>query len=432
MDHSDPLGLYRALGLTPSATTEEIKAAKSRPYYIPSGDESDKAFAEAFRRATEAYEILNDPARRASYDQFARTPPEEAEGAFTFGLDHIPDGPIRCSRCGKVTLQPRYVKVSGVASGHRARLTSEEALVCASCAKSMEFENTTSSLSSGFLSRRGPYLVAWSLLRNGLQGAHDKTSDEKLMLHNARAFLKQGDVKKAYALAKLCLRSSDGRTAAEADSIKRKIEAEGGDYWNYALPDEWAAEERSSRSASSRLGKLAVIVALWVVILLIYGGIRTVFKAIPRHWESDWFASSSISEPTCNGKSWGAIQPPSNGSNSITVENFSNYNALIKIRDANTNSLVAAFFITKYKGAGTYDLPHGQYKVQFARGGKLDADCNITKPFKKIGQFVEMPTFKMDNTPDDPSARPLMLDLYDDPKQDALSQPLSAEEFDKP
>lgn len=52
-------------------TQEEIKAANRSPYYVPSGDESDQAFAESFRRVREAHDILSDPESKARYDGIA-------------------------------------------------------------------------------------------------------------------------------------------------------------------------------------------------------------------------------------------------------------------------------------------------------------------------------------------------------------------------
>ena len=138
--HGDPFGLYRLLGLTPSATMEEVAATDCRrPYYIPSGDESDKAFAEAYRRTPEAHALLTDPARRASYDWFARNLPDEAiepDGSIRYDLGLIPDGPLHCLRCGRVALQPRYVTLWYVeeVDGHPQAVGREDFL-CVDCAR---------------------------------------------------------------------------------------------------------------------------------------------------------------------------------------------------------------------------------------------------------------------------------------------------------
>jgi curved DNA-binding protein CbpA len=71
-DRSD---LYAALGVTPTATQEQIRRAYRRlmrqnhPDTRPRGDPpSDTASDVRFRQAVSAYAVLGDPARRAGYD----------------------------------------------------------------------------------------------------------------------------------------------------------------------------------------------------------------------------------------------------------------------------------------------------------------------------------------------------------------------------
>lgn len=72
MIHNDPMDLYRALGLTPSATSEEIAAAFRKRAKETHPDSTGQASAEAFREVSDAYDILGDPVRRQEYDRAAR------------------------------------------------------------------------------------------------------------------------------------------------------------------------------------------------------------------------------------------------------------------------------------------------------------------------------------------------------------------------
>lgn len=81
MIHNDPMDLYRALGLTPSATAEQIKAAFKRRSKETDPDSTGQASAEEFREVCEAYDILGDPIRRQEYDRAARELYEEQQGA---------------------------------------------------------------------------------------------------------------------------------------------------------------------------------------------------------------------------------------------------------------------------------------------------------------------------------------------------------------
>ena len=63
---------YEILGVSKGADAKEIKKAyrKVAMQYHPDKNPGDKAAEEKFKEAAEAYEILNDPEKRARYDQY--------------------------------------------------------------------------------------------------------------------------------------------------------------------------------------------------------------------------------------------------------------------------------------------------------------------------------------------------------------------------
>lgn len=243
MDQDDPFGFYHLLGLTPLASMEEIKAAGyRRSYYIPSGDESDKAFAEAFRRTPEAYAVLSDPARRANYDWFARNLPADAiepDGSVRYDLNLIPDGLLHCSLCGRITLQPRYITLSYMPYEnivYERRVADQETLLCVKCVEVARFRKDVKDPASGrigYFNTHHPAYLFYALFKVGLGEKHDRLTDQKLILHNVRALLEQGDIKTAYGLAKLIRTSQDEAIAGEAAEILRIIDASGVDYSGY-------------------------------------------------------------------------------------------------------------------------------------------------------------------------------------------------------
>lgn len=83
-------GYYEVLGVAKGAADDEIKSAyrKLAIKYHPDKNKGDKEAEEKFKEATEAYEVLRDPQKRAAYDQFGKAGvgaggPGFGQGAYT-------------------------------------------------------------------------------------------------------------------------------------------------------------------------------------------------------------------------------------------------------------------------------------------------------------------------------------------------------------
>jgi len=87
---ADKRDFYEILGVSRNATEREIKKAYKRlaMKYHPDRTNGDEAAAEKFKEAKEAYEILNDPQKKAAYDQYGHAAFEQGGmggGAGGFG-----------------------------------------------------------------------------------------------------------------------------------------------------------------------------------------------------------------------------------------------------------------------------------------------------------------------------------------------------------
>jgi molecular chaperone DnaJ len=73
---------YELLGLEKNASDDDIKKAyrKLAVKYHPDKNPGDKSAEEKFREATQAYEVLKDPKKRAQYDQFGHAAFEAGGG----------------------------------------------------------------------------------------------------------------------------------------------------------------------------------------------------------------------------------------------------------------------------------------------------------------------------------------------------------------
>lgn len=94
-------GHYEALGVAPTASDREIRAAYRRLARETHPDaHGDAALERRFKRVTRAYEVLRDPVRRAAYDSGltrGRFAAPGSGGPATFAVD---DGPIYHSDLG--------------------------------------------------------------------------------------------------------------------------------------------------------------------------------------------------------------------------------------------------------------------------------------------------------------------------------------------
>lgn len=105
---------YAVLGVTPSASADEIRQAfrQLARQYHPDANPGDPAIAEHFKVVNEAYRVLSTPQLRAAYDQALRIVPQ-ASGATPPSQAHVPTPPRPPMQRARPTAYPAPTTLSG-------------------------------------------------------------------------------------------------------------------------------------------------------------------------------------------------------------------------------------------------------------------------------------------------------------------------------
>src|SRR6266702_8991516 len=82
---------YAVLGVGRDASEGEVKKAyrKLAMTYHPDRNNGEKAAEEKFKQITEAYEVLSDPEKRATYDRYGEAGRRGGAGGAGFGFAHF-------------------------------------------------------------------------------------------------------------------------------------------------------------------------------------------------------------------------------------------------------------------------------------------------------------------------------------------------------
>ena len=146
---------YSILGIQPNASQDEIKRGYRKAVfrYHPDRNPGDIEAAGKFKQALDAYEVLSDAGRRASYDQVTRPsssddtarPSEEEPSSFGFDpgngfgfrqdFTHKAEPEPKCPSCSVVGTDHIIARKSGssLARGKQFILAPFNIIFCSAC-----------------------------------------------------------------------------------------------------------------------------------------------------------------------------------------------------------------------------------------------------------------------------------------------------------
>jgi hypothetical protein len=143
MKKGDSKRYYEILGVSPQASASDIKMAyRKKAQELHPDKNPNKNTTRDFQLLQEAYNILKNPSSRARYDALDHGFDYQQTHSHAKPHSHkhtsyssLSKEPIRCSRCGALSAQPRYVVFFEVKSFGSVSLKSPlEGNFCSKCA----------------------------------------------------------------------------------------------------------------------------------------------------------------------------------------------------------------------------------------------------------------------------------------------------------
>src|ERR1022692_1184903 len=233
MAQRDPLGYYTHLGVAPTATLSEIKAAyRSRAMDLHPDRNPGRDTTKKFEELQQAYEVLSSPDLRTAYDASAVDPAaSRAESAEPARYK-----PIYCSRCNCVSAMPRYrVFYSVVGYIFGATKRPHQGIFCARCETIVALRATAITAVFGWWSIHGFFWSIEAILKNLVGGPSFLEQDVRLLAYQAGYFAAVG--KRALARAVAGRAYAIAQRAAKGNSKIARMKARLGYAADDPLPE---------------------------------------------------------------------------------------------------------------------------------------------------------------------------------------------------
>jgi DnaJ domain len=446
---------YAVLGVSSTASLAEIKAVYRALVRIYHPDvNSDKAATEKFRKITEAYEVLSHTDERARYDALFELINEvtsepindDAQKAAKRDTEEKIEL-IICSACKKITLQPRHLVFTQVISIIFTTVrTPKQGIFCTECAQRESFRASAISALFGWWGVPwGPILTVKEILSNAGGGTRKSSFDDQMKWHNALAYVQRQDFSVAGSIA-ATLTSSVNKDVAEA-ARRLLTELERGGLTVKRLKDSWTF---NTVNFFKHVVMLAVVPA--AIFFAVYlsntfadgSSVKLPQKlatTLPQGNKNEAttskkFEAESEPEPVnlCkrrprNGQVFGFEFIPDKYGHKLTINNGSEGDAIVKLRDLAKRQVVVSFFVQKGSSVSIIGIADGQYKAQFAFGEAMKKNCkSFVKP--DATEFDGVVAFRTRRTKTQIVSQEWTYTLYQVQNGNAKGSKISSEQFE--
>lgn len=225
---ADPLGYYRILEVSQTASAAEIKAAFRRKAMEYHPDRCTLPNATGlFQKVNAAYRVLGDPESRGRYDTSKVETTDSARSATQGTAAPRGPDPICCSVCGKVSAQPQYVIFYRVVSFLIAtRREPVQGVYCSKCAERTSLKATAFTWVFGWWGFPfGPIYTIHALFVNMLGGKRPIDVNARVLAHQAWYLAATGHMDVARAVAEQALALSL-KISPKADEAGTRLRAQ--------------------------------------------------------------------------------------------------------------------------------------------------------------------------------------------------------------
>lgn len=441
---TDVNGYYSRLGISPQATTEEIKRAFRRlaKEHHPDRHPNNPSATAQFQALNEAYATLVDDLARVDYD--VRCKAEDPGEKTTDRID-----PVKCSSCGKISAQPRYVifgyVISLVLISYRRAF---HGVFCPSCAAVKSIEASAISWLLGWWGFPwGPIWVVAILYRNLLGGNRPTDVNGEILARQAIYFWTRNEVDLARAAVNQALglktsaplkeRLANLRDAlpvgSSASIVDRWRLLRGWAFWGQAAPiaavicfGAWDNQAEildtvSSRTAAhveeSRValmsvpgtsGQILATLRPFENVTLLQGrNINEYERVVTGRGVVGYVARTAVADGdgmialrnrcfpfgAVSFRSGYVFKQTAIGPHTLTVKNGLSSDAVVKLRDV-ADRTVLSFYVEARGEAMIETVPEGTFRIDFATGQEFSPACGYFLTGMASQRFVDPETFR--------------------------------------